>query len=179
VKARTVLISTAVLVAALLPMPPASAHHAPDLYVLKVRNSGKCLHQQDATQADGGRVTQWDCLDAPYARVRLQGLSDGDGPILIQFEHSAKCVHIHGGGSANDTAITQWTCPTRNEASTKPHMFWKLVRAPVEGHVHVTSYKYPRKCLHLHGGAGNNGDPVTLWDCVDAPNVHWQVVRHS
>jgi hypothetical protein len=35
--------------------------------------------------------------------------------------------------------------------------------------------KHSGKCLHQHGGTQGNGDPITQWDCVNEPNVLWQL----
>lgn len=35
--------------------------------------------------------------------------------------------------------------------------------------------KYNGKCLHVHGGSNANGANITLWDCVDQPNVQWRM----
>jgi hypothetical protein len=33
------------------------------------------------------------------------------------------------------------------------------------------------KCMHVHGGGNANGANITQWECVDQPNVQWQMVQ--
>ena len=37
--------------------------------------------------------------------------------------------------------------------------------------------KHSNKCLHQQGAVDTDGAPLTQWDCVNQPNVQWQVVR--
>ena len=38
---------------------------AQEYYFIKVKNSGKCLHQHGGTYGNGDPITQWDCVDEP------------------------------------------------------------------------------------------------------------------
>jgi hypothetical protein len=92
--------------------------NAADYYNVVAKHSNKCLHQFGGTQANGGAITQWDCVDQP--NVKLEIIPVG-GYNFLRFQHSGKCVHQHGGTQANGDAITQWDC------MYQPNVLWKLV----------------------------------------------------
>jgi hypothetical protein len=88
--------------------PTAYADHPDGLYYIKAQHSGKCVHQQDATTVDGGKVTQWDCVDQP--NVKIEKVTLGGGYFWLRFQHSNMCVTVAGSGRTNDTAIIQSAC---------------------------------------------------------------------
>jgi uncharacterized protein YkwD len=138
-----------------------------ELWYLKARHSGKCLHQHGGTHADGAPITQWDCVNQP--NVKLRRIDHGDGTSFLQFAHSNKCVHLHGASTADGAAITQWSC------IHQPNVKWRIEPAG-GGHVFVRSAS-SGKCVHQHGGTYGNGDRITQWACINQPNVQWQLVR--
>jgi len=138
---------------------------APRYLFIRAKHSGKCLHQLGATQGNGDRITQWDCVNQP--NVKLEKISAGDGYFFLKFAHSGKCVHLHGASAENGAAITQWEC------IDQPNLKWR--EEPVgDGYSYLRSVQ-TNKCIHQQGATQGNGDPITQWDCVDQPNVQWKL----
>ncbi|WP_201800399.1 RICIN domain-containing protein, partial [Chlorogloeopsis fritschii] len=142
---------------------------AANYYFLKVKHSGKCLHQQGGTLGNGDKITQWDCVNQP--NVKVEKVPAGKGYFFLKFAHSGKCVHLHEASSENGAPITQWECVNQ------PNVKWREEPAG-EGYSYLKSQQ-TGKCLHQQGATQSNGDPITQWDCVDQPNVQWKFVLAS
>jgi hypothetical protein len=50
----------------------------------------------------------------------------------------------------------------------------KAIPADAPGQYYYLVSKHSDKCAHVHGASQANGAPITLWDCVDQPNLKWQ-----
>ena len=151
--------------------PPPALKEAPKpeasvggTYFVVAKHSGKCLHQLGATQGNGDRITQWDCVNQP--NVKLEEVSAGDGYVFLKFQHSGKCVHQQGATQGNGDPITQWDCVNQ------PNVKLKKVLAS-DGYFFL-KFQHSGKCVHQQGATQGNGDPITQWDCVDQPNVQWK-----
>ena len=139
---------------------------AAEYWQLQVKHSGKCLDQHGATQGNGDKISQWDCLNQP--NEKLEKVPAGQGYFFLKFQHSGKCVQVHGGSSQNGTPITQWQCV--DQANLK----WREQPAG-DGYSYLISAQ-TNKCLHQHGGTKGNGDGITQWDCVNQPNLQWKFI---
>ena len=149
----------------------ASAAPAPDgVYYIKAQHSGKCVHQHGNTTANGGNVTQWDCIDQD--NVKVEKVSMGSGYFLLKFKHSGKCLTVEGDSGANDANIVQQDCIE----SAPRNQTWMEI--PGQGK-YVKIQSSIGHCLHQHGATMGNGDNITAWECVDQPNVRWEFVPVS
>jgi len=186
-KRSTVLAPGLLVLAMVLPVSSSSAQSG--VWFLKIRHSGKCLHQQGARYEDDARISQWSCVNQP--NVKLRKIPVDGTYFLLQFVHSEKCVHVHGGyPTPRDTPVTQWTCPRDVRSGGADHFLWR--EEPVStGYIFLISragdpqakkenipgeqkYGGPPVCLHQRGATHKDGDAITTWDCVDIPNVHWK-----
>lgn len=140
------------------------------IYYLKAQHSGKCAHQHGASQADGGAVTQWDCVDQP--NVRLEKIPLGSGYFSLRFQHSGKCLALKTPDRVNDVPLIQETC----SYDGKPTQTW--LQLPGEGKF-IKLQASNEYCLHQQGATLNNGDPITGWECVDQPNVRWEMLAYT
>lgn len=138
-------------------------------FYLKAQHSGKCAHQHGASQTDGGAVTQWDCVDQP--NVRLEKMPLGSGYFSLRFQHSGKCLALKTPDRVNDVPLIQETCTYDG----KPTQTW--LQLPGEGKF-IKLQASNEYCLHQQGATLNNGDPITGWECVDQPNVRWEMVAY-
>ncbi|WP_028490415.1 RICIN domain-containing protein [Thiothrix lacustris] len=137
------------------------------LYYLKAQHSGKCVHQHGATNAEGGNVTQWDCVDQP--NVRIEKVTAGGSYFTLRFQHSGKCLTVEGDGDQNGTNIIQETC----DPLAPRYQTW--MELPGQGKF-VKIQSSIGLCLHQHGATMGNGDNITAWECVDQPNVRFEFV---
>lgn len=145
-----------------------AAEPAPEgVFYIKAQHSGKCVHQQGGSMADGAAVTQWDCVNQP--NVHLEKVPTGSGYFLLRFQHSGKCLSVKGAGRSNDTPIIQQTC----EYDGPIHQTWSQL--PGEGK-YVKLQSSLGLCLHQHGATTRNGDAITGWECVDQANVRWEML---
>lgn len=152
-------------------MMTAVAQPVPEsVFYLKAQHSGKCAHQHGASQAEGAAVTQWECVDQP--NVRIEKIPAGSGYFFLRFQHSGKCLTVEGDKRTNGTPIIQQTC---NYAGPVGQTWMQL---PGEGK-YVKFQSTTGLCLHQHGNTTNNGDPITGWECVDQPNVRWEIVPYA
>jgi hypothetical protein len=137
------------------------------VYYIKAEHSGKCVHQNNATQADGGNVTQWDCVDQP--NVKIEKISAGGGYFMLRFQHSGKCVTVESGDGQNGTNIIQETC----DSGWPPKQTWMEI--PGQGNF-VKIQSSIGHCLHQDGATLGNGDNITAWECGDQPNIRFEFV---
>lgn len=137
------------------------------VFYLKAQHSGKCVHQLNGTWDDGGSVTQWKCIDQP--NVRLEKIPAGSGYFFLRFQHSGKCLTVKDEKRDNGTAIIQKTC----DYSGPIGQTWKQEAG--EGK-YVKFQSTTGLCLHQHGSTNGDGDAITGWECVDQPNVRWEIV---
>lgn len=149
----------------------ASSHAAkPSYYFIKAKHSNKCVSQSGAVKTEGGRVTQWDCIDAP--NIKLEKISVGGDSFMLRFPHSDKCLTVEGAKVANGTNIIQSTC----QLETAPaEQTWQEVPTSTQPYVQIQSTL--GACLHQHGATQENGGNITLWQCVNQPNVEWKFVK--
>lgn len=145
--------------------PLTSASQTEPRYYLQAKHSGKCLHQHGGTRAIGGLVTQWSCINQP--NVQLTRGWTNDGYFTLQFKHSNLCLTVKNGRAANGTDIVQATCT--GAAAQK----WREVRT---GGSYVKIQSAIGSCLHQHGSTMDNGGRITLWECVNQPNVMWRII---
>ncbi|QQZ29688.1 RICIN domain-containing protein [Thiothrix subterranea] len=145
----------------------AYADHPDGLYYIKAQHSGKCVHQHGSTNAEGGNVTQWDCVDQP--NVRIEKVTAGGPYFTLRFQHSGKCLTVEGDSDKNGANIIQATC----DAGAPRNQTWMEV--PGEGKF-VKIQSSIGHCLHQHGNTQGNGDNITAWECVDQPNVRFEFV---
>jgi len=90
---------------------------AADYFFVVAKHSNKCLHQHGATQGNGDRITQWECVNQP--NVKVERIPAGDGHVFLKFQHSGKCVHQHGATQGNGDPITQWDCVNQPKVKLK------------------------------------------------------------
>lgn len=150
----------------------AACSHAakPSYYFIKAKHSNKCVSQSGAVKTEGGRVTQWDCIDAP--NIKLEKIDVGGNNFMLRFPHSEKCLTVEGARVTNGTNIIQSTC----QLDTAPaEQTWQEVPTATQPYVQIQSTL--GACLHQHGATQNNGGNITLWQCVNQPNVEWQFVK--
>ncbi len=148
--------------------PPTSAEPVPvGTFYLKAQHSGKCVHQHGGTFEEGGKVTQWECIDQP--NVRIEKLPVGGPYFMLRFQHSGKCLTVKGEGRSNGTPIIQQTCHYDGPIGQT----WEQVAG--EGK-YIKLQSQTGLCLHQHGQTTSNGDPITGWECVDQPNVRWELI---
>lgn len=145
----------------------AYAAHPDGLYYIKAQHSGKCVHQHGSTNAEGGNVTQWDCVDQP--NVRIEKVTAGGPYFTLRFQHSGKCLTVEGDSAENGANIIQATCV---EGAPRNQTWMEL---PGDGKF-VKIQSSIGHCLHQHGYTQGNGDNITAWECVDQPNVRFEFV---
>ncbi|WP_395809961.1 RICIN domain-containing protein [Archangium minus] len=85
----------------LLPYPDGS-------YMIRGRESGRCLDVYNSQTDDGATVQQWNCHSGANQRVDLRPLSGG-GYNLI-FKHSGKCLNLSNANPADGAVIHQSLC---------------------------------------------------------------------
>jgi hypothetical protein len=146
--------------------PMVSASLTEQRYYIQAKHSGKCVHQHGRIRNIGGLVTQWECINQPNVQL-TRGWAD-NGYFVLRFKHSDLCLTVKNGLSANGTDIIQSTCT--GSSSQK----WREVR--VDGS-YVKIQSAIGSCLHQHGGILDNGGRITLWECIDQPNVMWKIIR--
>lgn len=139
-------------------------------YYIKAQHSGKCVHQHGASQAEGGLVTQWDCIEQP--NVRLEKIPLGSGYFSLRFQHSGKCLALKTFSRANDVPLVQETCAYDG----KETQTW--LQLPGEGK-YIKLQASNGLCLHQHGATMGNDDPITGWECLDQPNVRWELIPYT
>jgi hypothetical protein len=153
------------------PLSTSLAEPVPESVIqLKAQHSGKCVHQQGASPADGGAVTQWTCTDQP--NVRLEKLPAGSGYFFLRFQHSGKCLTVANEARSNGTPIIQQTCDYAGPVGQT----WKEL--PGDGR-YVKIQSTTGLCLHQHGNITGDGDPISGWECVDQPNVRWEIIAQG
>lgn len=136
---------------------------------LQAKHSGMCAQVNGASRANGGEISQWDCLNQD--NVKWSWTEVGDGYVFLKAKHSGKCAQVNGASPANGAAITQWDCVNQDNVK------WAL--KPV-GESNGNKYynivnKATGKCMQVDGAARTDGARISQWDCVDQDNVKWSL----
>lgn len=136
-------------------------------YSLQVKHSGKCLVQSNRPN---GPVTQADCKNDNSFKIG-KGFVKGTYYTLYAYSNYYNlCLTVKDGKAANGAAIVQQECNGKIDISQQ----WRII--PVaQSYVKIQSAL--GLCMHQLGGTMNNGDPITLWECVDQPNVLWKMIK--
>ena len=144
-------------------------------YELQAMHSNKCAHVQDASQDNGGRISQWTCNANQMGQrdttrrdfFKWRKINVRGEWFKLQAVHSNKCAQVNQASHKNGAAITQWDCVNQD------NVYWKQTSA--ESDFYYIINKASGKCMHVHGGGKENGTIITQWECVNQPNVKWRV----
>ena len=66
--------------------------------------------------------------------------------------------------------IGQWAC---NLGARQAIFLWQ--QQPVGGGYYKIINKATNKCMQVNGASNDDGATISQWDCVDQPNVYWQI----
>ncbi|KMS67403.1 hypothetical protein ACM01_42920 [Streptomyces viridochromogenes] len=75
-----------------------------DRYIIRNRNSLKCIAMPGATTDNGAQAVQWPC-DGGSEQVWIR-----DSWQRLRNLNSDKCLAIPGSSSDNGAKVIQWTC---------------------------------------------------------------------
>ena len=86
-------------------------------FKLQSVHSKKCAQVDQASNANGAPITQWDCANQDNVYWKQQPAEHGT--YFLVNKASGKCMHVSGGGHDNGAVITQWACVNQ------PNVKWK------------------------------------------------------
>jgi hypothetical protein len=129
--------------------------------------TGKCVHVQGASQANGATISQWKFLRR--RNLLWEKVDIGGGYFFLKAAHSGKCAQVDGASRANGARISQWDCLDQDNVK------WRQELAPgnYASPVFFVVNKASGKCMHVHGFSHDDGALITQWDCIDQQNVQW------
>ena len=154
----------AALAASLLGSSPVMAAD----FFITAMHSQKCAQVDDASQDNGARISQWQCLQQPNVLWHRQ--DGGDGYFFLQAKHSGKCAMVFRGAQNNGAGIGQWAC----DLGARPANFlWQ--QKPAGGEYYYIINRASGKCMQVDGASNDDGATISQWDCVDQPNVKWKI----
>ena len=140
----------------------------PTYYYVQAQHSGKCVHQQGGIKDNGGLVSQWECLN--QGNVKLEKVMLGAPYFFLRFPHSNKCLTAQKDIIANGIPLIQQDCL---EGAPR-YQTWSEIKTDTPPYVKIQSSL--GTCLHQTGGILGNGGEISLWECIDQPNVRWQFI---
>lgn len=138
-------------------------------YYLQAQHSGKCAQQHGGIQDENAVVSQWECIN--QANVKLEKIKLGSGYFMLRFPHSQKCLAAKEDKIVNDNPVVQQTCNLQGPRNQT----WREVATNDAPYVKIESTL--GNCLHQKGGIKDSGGVITLWECVDQPNLRWQFIQ--
>lgn len=128
--------------------------------------TGKCVHVQGESQANGATISQWALLRR--RNLLWEKVDVGGGYFFLKAAHSGKCAQVDGASRANGARISQWDCLDQDNVKWRQELV-----AGYGGPVFFLVNKASGKCMHVHGFSHHDGAPITQWECVDRQNVQW------
>ena len=146
------LVLLSLVVSAFMSSPAMSA----DYFFLKAKHSNKCAQVDGASGANGGNISQWDCVNQD--NVKWQKRNAGGGYVYLRAKHSGKCAQVDGASKANSANISQWDCV--NQAN----VHWMLTPAEGDAGYYFIVNRASGKCMQVDGASRANGANITFTD---------------
>jgi hypothetical protein len=121
---------------------------------IKVKQSGKCLDNDNGSLADTTWYQTWACDGGNNQRYHVW--DQGGGKHDIRNVTSNKCLYVAHG--ANGAWVEQRTCNNADNAQ-----LWYM-NAKGNGEYEIRNVQY-NKCMDLAGGGTGNGTKIQSYDC--------------
>jgi len=137
------------------------------VYLIRAKQSGRCLDVYGGSSADGANIVQWSCHSGNNQRWALTLLNDGYYEVKSVL--SGKCMEVAGASTSNGTGVNQSTCTRANNQR------WKF-EVLTGGGNRVTA-KHSGKVLDVTPDANLNGQKLRQWDWVNATNQRFNLQR--
>jgi ricin-type beta-trefoil lectin protein len=136
-------------------VPAGSASASDPGFLIRARNSNKCLDVVGGATYNGARIQQWDCNGSPQQRWFMH--MDSKGDYLIVNVNSGKCLDVQAASKSNGAPLQQWDCNGEKHQRFFIHDQERIVPT------HDFS-----KCLDVTGGpdATGNGVRIQQWTCL-------------
>jgi hypothetical protein len=135
-------------------------------YLIKAKQSGRCVDVSGGSSADGANVIQWTCHSGNNQRWALHQMSDGY--YQIKSKLSGKCLEVAGSSTVNGANVQQMTCRGSNNQR------WKFDWL---GDSYMLTNKHSGKVLDITPDPYLNGQNVRQWAWVNATNQRFTVQR--
>jgi hypothetical protein len=134
-------------------------------YEIVARHTGKCLDVEAASNVNGARVQQWDCLGVVNQRWEVVPLGDGYHRIIAR--HSGKALDVSGISYDNGAGMVQW------DYVGGANQQWQLIDVG-SGYYRIMA-RHSGKALDVLGISRDNGAAVVQWDYLGSANQQWQL----
>ncbi|AKJ29761.1 RICIN domain-containing protein [Caldimonas brevitalea] len=149
------------------PPPPPGGSVANGTYLVKSKNSGKCVDVQGAGKADWVNVLQWSCHSGNNQRWTFT--AGADGYYEVKAKHSGKCLDVYRSGTTNGTNVQQFAC----NGSTAQQ--WKPI-ANGDGSYRLVA-RVGGKVLDVAAPTGGNGANIRQWDWGNQAHQSWTLQK--
>lgn len=136
-------------------------------YVIRAKQSGRCVDVSGGSSADRANVIQWSCHSGNNQRWILNQMSDGH--YQIKSKLSGKCLDVADSSSVNGANVQQLTC--NNNGNQR----WKLDYLG-DGSYKMTA-KHSGKVMDITPDPYLNGQNVRQWAWVNATNQRFTFQR--
>lgn len=136
---------------------------------LQAKHSGKCAQVDEASNANGANISQWDCLNQD--NVKWKWIKAGGGYVFLKAQHSGKCAQVNEASSANGASITQWDCVDQDNVKWA---FRVVERSNGAKYYNIVN-KASGKCMQVNEASMVNHASISQWDCVNQDNVKWRL----
>jgi len=127
---------------------------------LKSAFTGLCVDIPGGDTSDGALLWAWDCYGGEAQQWAFQ-----DG-MLKSLLDTSKCVDLLGGDTTNGNQLGLWSCYGGDSQQ------WGF--DPDMGTIYLASSAASDATKCVQFGGGNQGDPLTIWDCAEVGEV-WSV----
>lgn len=127
------------------------------------KQTAKCMHVHGGSTANGGNITQWQCLYQANVTWEIVRYSAGNyGVYQLRAKNSGKCAR-----SFSDNNVKQQTCSNADDLS------WEIKHVG-SGYFQIMSRK-SKKCVAVKDGATADGTNIELATCTMDRNQLWQI----
>lgn len=139
-------------------------------YFIKAKHSGKCVSQSGGIQDTGGRVTQWECIDAP--NIKLEKIPVGSGYFMLRFPHSNKCMTVEG-----DTTIGNIIQSECNSEAPVEQTWIEVPTTTTSTDSYVQIQSTYGTCLSQDSNSQENGVNISTEQCTNEANQLWKFAK--
>lgn len=132
-------------------------------YIIKSRQSGKCLDVPQGRIDNGVFLQQWDCNSLPPQKFRLTPTDNGF--MRIENIASGKAVDVYERGTNDGTPIQQWSYGGGENQQ------FRLVQREEGSYVIIG--RASGRALDVTDKSNASGAKIQLWTDYNTPNQQW------
>lgn len=140
-------------------------------YLIRGRQSGRCLSLSENKNQNGQAFIIWDCSPVNGNGQVFSFYPRGGNWYDLKVNGTNRCMDVAGAGTGDGVNLQLWDC--LGDGQWNQH--WK--REPIAGQAgwYALIARHSGKCADVKETKTNNGQRVWQWSCIWASNQQWDL----